>query len=101
MRIFKQAIEYLCYKYLVFNQLPFEEKFQKMLKGRRESGYPHDLLEEFYLPIFQSGKIKILFFLPGWEKSTGASWEHEKGMQFKIPIRYLDANFQEHMAPVL
>jgi hypothetical protein len=100
MKIFAAAIEHLCWDYYVFNQLPFEEKIQRMIGDRQENGYPWDLFDEFYLPIFQSGRIEILFFLRGWEKSVGADWEHEKAKFLKIPIRYLDDNFQIHLMPL-
>jgi hypothetical protein len=100
MKIFQQAIEHLCWNYYVFNQLPFETKMQRMIGNRIIKSYPWDLMNEFYLPIFKSGRIEILFFLRGWEKSTGANWEHEQAKLLKIPIRYLDDNFQIHMMPL-
>jgi len=100
IKIFQLAIEHLCWNYYVFNQLPFEAKMQRMIGDRTKSGYPYDLLEQFYLPIFKSGRIEILFFLRGWEKSIGANWEHEKATFLKIPIRYLDENMRIHLSPL-
>ncbi len=68
--------------------MPFEDDMERIyksdpkLKGTR-------LLEEFYLPMFKSGLIKILCFLPGWQNSIGATWEHEQAKKLGIPIIYL------------
>jgi hypothetical protein len=59
MKIFQSSIECLCWSYYVFNQLPFEAKMQRMIGDRTKSGYPYDLLEQFYLPIFKSGQVEI------------------------------------------
>lgn len=96
MKIFQQAIERLCWENYIFNQLPFETKMQKLIGSRQEKGHPHDLLEEFYLPIFESGLIKKLFFLRGWE----SAWEHEKAKLLGIPIFYLDDDFQIRLSPL-
>lgn len=42
------------------------------------------ILEEFYLPIFSSGRIKEAWFIPGWRTSTGARWEREKLTAFGV-----------------
>lgn len=99
-KIFELAIQSLCFGQYVFNQLPFEPKMQKMVGNRQGKGYPWDLMDEFYLPIFQSGRIEKLFFLRGWEKSTGADWEHRKAILLKIPTFYLDDKFQIHSTPL-
>lgn len=72
----------------VFNQLPFEAPMQRI------KSYPYyksgnHLLETFYLPIFESGLIRQLYFLPGWESSFGATWEHGQAVRLGIKIVYL------------
>jgi len=77
---------------IVFNQMPFENDMERiynsapLLQGFR-------LLEEFYLPIFKSGFVSLLCFLPGWEKSIGAKWEHERAKILKIPRLYLAESY--------
>ena len=101
IKIFQSAIEHLCNKNWVFNQLPFEPKTLRMIGARSGTDYTWDLMNEFYLPIFQSGYIKTLFFLRGWKKSTGASWEHDRAViDLKIPTFYLDDEFQIHSTPL-
>jgi hypothetical protein len=73
----------------VFNQVPFEGKMKEFIAGF-EGGYPMPILEEFYLPLHQSGRIKKFFFIPGWESSFGASWEHDRAHELGIEIIYLD-----------
>lgn len=72
----------------VFDQRPFEFPIKRMgkkkEKKRARSGYPMALLEEFYLPILESGLIKELHFLPNWESSIGACWERTQGERLSI-----------------
>ncbi len=75
----------------VFDQMPFEEAMQRIKKD--VVGYDKRLLNEFYLPIFKSGKIKKLLFLPGWKSSEGASWEHEQTEVLKIAFVDLPNNW--------
>ena len=73
---------------LVFSQMPFEDDMERIYKSD-PALQGLILLEQFYLPIFESGLVKLLCFLPGWEKSVGANWEHEQAKRLKIPIIYL------------
>ena len=72
----------------IFSQMPFENDMERIyksdpaLQGLR-------LLEEFYLPIFEMNFVKLICFLPGWENSIGAAWEHTQAKRFNIPIIYL------------
>ena len=74
---------------VIFDQRPFEVPMFKVLQSRKNSGYDHSLLEEFYLPLFESGLIKEFHFLPGWQSSTGAKWEHKQACKLKIDIFYI------------
>ncbi|MDB4984074.1 MAG: hypothetical protein JWM20_253 [Patescibacteria group bacterium] len=75
--------------HIIFDQAPFDTKMNEFVAHIKE-GYPMPILEEFYLPLFKSGKIKKFFFVPGWESSTGASWEHDRAKELGIEIIYLD-----------
>ena len=70
----------------IFDQTPFEDAMQR-IKGTSK-GYAQDLLDEFYLPIFESGYIKKLFLMKGWQDSTGAKWEHVQAQRLGIQILY-------------
>lgn len=72
----------------IFNQLPFERKFQELAEGSK--GYFMPILEDFFLPIFKSGKIKKIWFMPGWQTSTGAKWEFEIADQLKIDKGFIN-----------
>jgi hypothetical protein len=67
----------------VFNQVPYEERFFFFKKRwlaadpTRAGQYYMPILEEFYLPIFQTGLIKRGWFIPGWESSFGTRWERK------------------------
>lgn len=77
----------------IFDQVPFEEPMQR-IKSNPDC-YNYDLLNQFYLPLFQSGLIKKFVFLPGWEDSTGAKWEHEQAEKLGIKIEYLPDDWYE------
>lgn len=90
---FSKAIEWLSSQgHNVFDQMPFEKPMHRLVKNN-SSGYPTALLDEFYLPIFESGSIKTLAFLPDWQSSTGARWEHEQAKRLNIDILYLPSNW--------
>jgi len=92
LEIFSKAIDRLrAEKLAIFSQMPFEDDMERLFKSDPKlQGI--ELLEEFYLPIFKTKIIKILFFLPGWETSFGAVWEHRQAEILGIPRVYL-ANF--------
>ena len=93
LKIFSRAIDRLAAGgLLIFSQMPFENDMERIFKSDpRLQGLR--LLEEFYLPIFRSRDIKLMCFLPGWESSTGARWEHDQAEILKIPRIYLAQSY--------
>lgn len=77
----------------IFDQLPFELSMQR-IKAIVEpsSEYPVRLLSEFYGPIFENKLVDTLFFLPDWQTSRGASWEHEQATRVGLEVVYLPEN---------
>jgi hypothetical protein len=76
----------------VFDQIFFEEAIKRMKADRRNRGdldYDFDLLNKFYLPILESGLISKLYFVSGWETSTGARWEYEQSVRLGIEADFL------------
>ncbi|MBI2109413.1 MAG: DUF4406 domain-containing protein [Parcubacteria group bacterium] len=71
----------------VFNQIPFEPSIQK-IKGIEEPNvdYAMGILEQFYLPIFETKVIEALYFLPDWQSSVGARWEREQAGRLGISV---------------
>lgn len=87
---FKQTISDLYTDgHSLFDQTVFDGKFSRFVEHITD-GYPMPILEEFYLPVFKSGKIKKFYFIKGWESSFGASWEHDRAQELGIEIIYLD-----------
>lgn len=88
---FRQAIEILPQRhpeFSVFNQLPFQTALIRLTERTRTAGqYCHEILYQFYRPIFQSGLITRGFFLSDWESSIGATWEREEMERENIHIR--------------
>ncbi|MEX2008458.1 MAG: hypothetical protein WD850_03145 [Candidatus Spechtbacterales bacterium] len=84
-RIFDMAIELLIAgRENVFDQRPFEHAVQNIKRKGVETGYLMGLLDDFFLPIFETGYIAKFYFLPGWETSKGASWEYEQAKRLGI-----------------
>lgn len=74
----------------VFDQMPFEGPMQRIKnKTITNGGYANFILTDFYYPIFESGLISALYFMPGWESSKGANLEHQKAKELGIKIVYL------------
>lgn len=72
----------------VFDQVPFESHFFRLIE-RGQGAHGQGLLEQFYLPLFESGLVDTLYFIPGWESSKGARWEHAQAKRLGITIVYL------------
>ena len=93
--IMARAIEHLEERgHNVFNQLPFQKAMFEMINSRKEASYPMYILEDFYLPIFESGLVKLFHFLPDWQSSTGAKWEHAQAKRLGIEIKYFEDDWQ-------
>ena len=73
---------------IVFDQMPFEDDIDRIFK-LNPNQQELQLLEEFYLSIFETGFISLLCFLPGWKTSFGAKWEHDQAELLGIPRIYL------------
>lgn len=72
---------------LVFDQMYFEVPMQR-LKADVSRVAEQNLLDDFYLAIFKTGKISTLYFMPNWESSYGAQWEHRTGEELGLTIEY-------------
>jgi hypothetical protein len=73
----------------IFDQMPFEDQMQNMKKKFSSDQVVENILNHFYLPIFKSGAISTFYFMPGWQTSIGANWEHEEAQKLGIKIVYL------------
>lgn len=90
LKVFNTKIKELQYKNLnVFDQMPFEDPMHKMmLKFTKKDEYMESILTDFYLPIFEGNYISEFHFLPDWQSSYGATWEHEQAKRIGIKIIY-------------
>lgn len=79
----------------VFNQIPFEGPMQDLKERSRLSPEEArlELLKDFYLPVFESGLVRKLYFIHGWESSFGARWENEQAERLGIEVKYLEKGF--------
>lgn len=103
----------------VFNQLPSEEAVIRHYNAWRqglvglelepaaptkvgafhlqkdEDPYCWELLEGIYAPLFRSGKVGFLMFMPNWKTSRGSKWEHDMACHLGIPIGYMASNWED------
>ncbi len=90
LELFEVTIENLSKEGVkIFNQIPFEVPIQNIRSNTEQAGYDMDLLNQFYLPLFESGHISEFYFLPDWQTSFGSKWEHEQAERLGIKILYL------------
>ncbi len=75
----------------VFDQMPFEDPMHRIMLDfqKTKNEYMNSILDDFYLPLFETRKIKELHFLPDWQSSKGACWEHDMAIKLGIKIHYL------------
>ena len=88
LRRFNEAISFLKKEgQHVFDQMPFEASIQKIKDIEEPNAkYAMGILEQFYLPIFETKAIEVFYFLPNWESSTGARWEREQAERLGMNI---------------
>ena len=91
LKEFDRAIEYFSKHVNVFDQVPFEGPMQELKKQETKS-----LMQTFYKPLFTSGYIHKLLFLPGWETSTGAQTEMRWAKKYGIAYIQLPTDWDEH-----
>ena len=91
--LFNHAIELLMLEGRpIFNQIPYEfqlARLESVWKRTNSEEYCHPILTEFYQPLFAADLFERAWFLPGWEKSVGASWEHTYLKKVGCTIQYL------------
>jgi len=93
---FDKAIMFFIAKgFNIFDQIPFEEPMHRIRASKNISGYDQALLDEFYVPLFESGLIKKFIFLPDWESSKGSKWEQKQAERLGIEIIYLPDDWYE------
>lgn len=81
----------------VFTQLPLSGAITRISgNAAYYRGLDH-LLETVYLPLFQSGYLSRLYFLPGWQSSLGATWEHARALELGLEIRYIHPAFDSFL----
>ena len=73
----------------IFDQMPFENKMQELKAKMNREDFLRELNDDFYMPIFKSKIVSTFYFIPGWETSNGAKFEHEKAKELGIKIVYL------------
>jgi hypothetical protein len=73
----------------IFDQMPFEQTLHRILREQTDAENKESILFDFYEPLFESKKIKKLYFVPDWESSHGANWEYKKAKELGMEIGFL------------
>jgi hypothetical protein len=99
LEVFSLAVQFLKNQgKTVFDQLPFQNAMVRLKeKYEARDGYTMSILEDFYQPIFESGIIDEMHFLPDWQTSKGATWEHAQAEKLGIKIFYFSAAWTEKL----
>lgn len=74
---------------VMFDQMPFEETFHRIIKDESLNQKYENILTDFYEPLFSLNRINTLYFVEGWKSSRGANWEHDKAKELSLSIVYL------------
>lgn len=101
-RKIRKAISLLSHRSAVFDQLIFLGRSDRLPRVkwrlripflRRFFAWRHRRLmrEKFHLPLLRSRFIREIYFLPGWERSEGSRWYHDRAKELGVKIRYLTA----------
>ena len=79
----------------VFTQMPYEVAMQRIKENKAYYKDGAQLLWSFYYPIFASGMITRLCFLPDWRTSGGAMWERERADELGISCVEFCDNYEK------
>ena len=83
----------------VLSWIPFETKMHEFYlewkKTSKDGEYCMPILEDFYQPIFSSGKVNDVHFIHGWESSFGSRWEHNLCEKLGIKKIYLSPKLSQ------
>lgn len=88
--------------------MPYEERIfffrnrWRAADASRANQYFMPILEDFYLPVLQSGYIKRGWFIHGWESSFGTRWEREQFTKAGIEVidiakEWIDETMRSHI----
>jgi hypothetical protein len=94
--LFGHTIDRLRQTYKLFDQRPFEHAIHRLRVNwvaAGNAGYCDPILHVFYRRVIHSGLIGYAFFIPGWESSVGARWEHDELRKAGARIEYLSASW--------
>ena len=91
----KAIVRLSCCGANVFTQLPYESAMQRIKQNPTYFKGGNQLLEAIFRPLFSSPQVHTLYFLPDWESSRGARWEHEEAIRIGLTRRYLRPNFAQ------
>lgn len=75
--------------WIVLDLASYQETIERLIKSLNIQGYPHEVLEDFTIPLLQSGIFQTVFVRECFEKSIGATLEHDAALGKGLHVEYL------------
>jgi hypothetical protein len=82
--------------YSVFNEQPFQDKLEELKAKWFQKNHENHcipLAQEFFLPLLQTGKIKVLLLLPNWQDNYLSYLEDDVATKKGIKIIQLQSDW--------
>jgi hypothetical protein len=87
MEVFRDMVHHLHDKGIIlFDQLPFEDTFHRLTRGENPTQTYQQVIDDFYELLYHTGKVRTLYFIPGWKTSNGARWEYNRAKELGMEI---------------
>jgi hypothetical protein len=99
LKAYRKAIAFLESRgHKVFNQLLAEKAFRRHRETWKacnpEGKYCWPILHEFYEPVFRSGMVRGIHFMPDWQSSIGCNRERELAELIPLEIAELPLDWE-------
>jgi hypothetical protein len=85
----------------IFNQLNFHSAIVRLHREGKLPDMGEQLLNGFFLPLFENRILQKVLFVPNWQGSFGTAWERKKAAEFGIDIIDLPASMNITAATML
>jgi hypothetical protein len=67
----------------------FQFAIDTLIKQLQITRYPHEILDEFTLPLIESRLFTAIHVLDSYHESLGATLEHDKALGCDVPLIYI------------
>jgi hypothetical protein len=85
----QHAINLSARDWVVLDLASYQEAFKTLIERQNIKGYPHEVFEDFIIPLLQSGLIQTVFVRDCVEKSLGATLGLDVAHENKLQVVYI------------